>query len=61
VAELAAAGRTTRQIAAELLLTPKTVETHLTRVFRKLGVTSRGQLAPMLNAGDQEAESAALP
>ncbi len=61
VAELAAAGRTTRQIAAELFLTPKTVETHLTRVFRKLGVTSRGQLAPMLNAGDQGAESAALP
>jgi len=61
VAELAAAGRTTRQIAAELFLTPKTVETHLTRVFRKLGVTSRRQLAPMLNAGDEEAESAALP
>src|SRR6202008_3253478 len=46
VAELAASGRTTRQIAGELFLTPKTVETHLTRVFRKLGLTSRAQLAP---------------
>jgi DNA-binding CsgD family transcriptional regulator len=48
VAELAASGRTTRQIAGELFLTPKTVETHLTRVFRKLGLTSRAQLAPLL-------------
>jgi DNA-binding CsgD family transcriptional regulator len=60
VAELAAAGRTTRQIAAELFLTQKTVETHLTRVFRKLGVTSRRELAPLLTP-DPESESAPLP
>lgn len=48
VAQRAAAGRTTRQIAAELFLTPKTVESHLTRVFRKLRITSRGELAPLL-------------
>jgi DNA-binding CsgD family transcriptional regulator len=48
VAELAAAGKTTRQIAAELFLTPKTVETHLTRVFRKLRISSRAQLEPLM-------------
>ena len=57
VAVLAAAGRTTRQIAAELFLAQKTVETHLTRVFRKLGVTSRGELAPLLTP-EAEADSA---
>ncbi|HWE08426.1 MAG TPA: AAA family ATPase [Solirubrobacteraceae bacterium] len=57
VAELAASGRTTRQIAGELFLTPKTVESHLTRVFRKLGVTSRAQLTPLLPpAPEPEAE-----
>jgi DNA-binding CsgD family transcriptional regulator len=60
VAELAASGRTTRQIAGELFLTPKTVETHLTRVFRKLGLTSRAQLAPLLKPPPGP-KSAALP
>ena len=45
VAELAAAGRTNREIAQALFVTPKTVETHLARAFRKLGVTSRRELA----------------
>ncbi len=58
VAELAAAGRTTRQIAAELFLTAKTVETHLTRVFRKLGVSSRAQLPPRLTVGEDPGEAA---
>ncbi|WP_353898404.1 AAA family ATPase [Micromonospora harpali] len=45
IAELVAAGRTNRQIAATLLLSAKTVETHLTRIFGKLGITSRALLA----------------
>lgn len=45
VAELAAAGLTTKAIAAEAFLTPKSVEGVLTRVYRKLGVSSRAQLA----------------
>ena len=45
VAELAAAGKTNREIAAELFVTPKTVENHLTRVYAKLGVSSRGALS----------------
>jgi DNA-binding CsgD family transcriptional regulator len=45
VAELAAAGRTTRQIADELFVSVKTVEANLTRVYRKLGLANRAQLA----------------
>lgn len=51
VAELAAAGRTTRQIADALFISPKTVEGNLTRVYRKLGVANRAQLAALLAAG----------
>jgi DNA-binding CsgD family transcriptional regulator len=45
VAELASAGRTNRQIAEHLFLSEKTVEAHLSRAYRKLGVRSRTQLA----------------
>jgi DNA-binding NarL/FixJ family response regulator len=45
VAELAAAGRTNKQIAAELYLSERTVEANLTKVYRKLGVRSRTELA----------------
>ena len=51
VAELAAAGETNREIGARLYLSPKTVETVLTRVYRKLGVRSRTELARRLEAG----------
>ncbi|MEV2243874.1 LuxR C-terminal-related transcriptional regulator [Streptomyces sp. NPDC049970] len=45
VAELAAAGATNRAIADALYLTVRTVEYHLTNVYRKLGVTGRSGLA----------------
>ena len=38
IAELVAAGRTNKEIAAELFLAPKTIENHLSRIFGKLGV-----------------------
>jgi DNA-binding NarL/FixJ family response regulator len=44
VAELAAQGMTNRQVAAELFLSPKTVEANLSRVYRKLGIRSRAEL-----------------
>jgi DNA-binding NarL/FixJ family response regulator len=45
VAELAADGRSNREIAAELFVSERTVEANLTRVYRKLGIRSRTQLA----------------
>jgi DNA-binding CsgD family transcriptional regulator len=44
VARLAADGRTNRQIAAELFLSPRTVETHMSHALRKLGLRSRDDL-----------------
>jgi DNA-binding CsgD family transcriptional regulator len=44
VAELAAAGKRNRDIAAALFVSPKTVEAHLARIYRKLGINSRAEL-----------------
>jgi DNA-binding NarL/FixJ family response regulator len=45
VAELVAQGRSNREVAQTLVVTPRTVEAHLTRVYAKLGVRSRAELA----------------
>jgi DNA-binding CsgD family transcriptional regulator len=45
VAELVATGRTNKEVAAAMLLSVKTVQFHLTRVYAKLGVRSRAELA----------------
>jgi DNA-binding CsgD family transcriptional regulator len=45
IALLLAEGRTTREAAAALFLSPKTIEYHLRNVYRKLGVRSRSELA----------------
>ncbi|MCV7385723.1 AAA family ATPase [Mycolicibacter longobardus] len=52
IAERAAAGLSNRDIAAELFLAPKTVELHLSRAYRKLGIRSRTQLHSRLNAAN---------
>jgi len=51
VARLAAEGRSNREIAGELYVTLKAVEGHLARVYAKLGIDGRGQLAHALAAG----------
>jgi DNA-binding NarL/FixJ family response regulator len=48
IAELVAEGRTNREVAAELFVTVHTVEAALTRIYSKLGVRSRTELARRL-------------
>ncbi len=54
VAELAAQGRTNKEIAAELYMGVSTVEAHLSRVYRKLGIR-RAELGPLLAKQRDEA------
>ncbi|MET9678267.1 AAA family ATPase [Streptomyces sp. NPDC006482] len=55
VAALAVGGYTNREIATKLFITPSTVEQHLTRVYRKLGVRCRKDLPVELTVGGAEA------
>jgi DNA-binding NarL/FixJ family response regulator len=55
VAELAATGLSNRDIAQSLFLSEKTVEAHLGRAYKKLGIRSRGRLAAALGGGRRPA------
>jgi DNA-binding CsgD family transcriptional regulator len=58
VASLAARGRSNKEIAAELFMGVSTVEMHLSRVYRKLGIRSRSGLAARLvTTRDRAAQS----
>jgi DNA-binding CsgD family transcriptional regulator len=49
LAALVAAGRSNKQIAGELFVTVRTVETNLSRIYAKLGLHSRGELTAWLS------------
>jgi DNA-binding CsgD family transcriptional regulator len=51
IAQLVASGCTNREIAEELMLSVKTVETHLGRAYAKLGVSTRSALAAQVRTG----------
>jgi DNA-binding CsgD family transcriptional regulator len=55
VATLAASGLSNKEIATRLFLSIKTIEAHLHRSYRKLGVRSRAELAPFLGKRDPDA------
>jgi DNA-binding CsgD family transcriptional regulator/tetratricopeptide (TPR) repeat protein len=55
VAALVTQGFSNRRIAEELHLSERTVTTHVRRILKRLGVTSRGEIADRISPGNQEA------
>jgi DNA-binding NarL/FixJ family response regulator len=56
VARLVVDRKTNTQIAAELFLSPKTVESHIRHLFQKLSVSSRVEVARVVERADRERE-----
>ena len=61
VAHLAGTGHTNKDIAQALFVTVKTVEIHLTRIYRKLDISSRTQLERALGEPAAAAAEPAAP
>ena len=58
IATLVAEGLTNREIGAQIFLSPKTVEYHLTHVYRKLDLHSRAELIKRFATESRELEVA---
>ncbi|BAL93157.1 putative SARP-family transcriptional regulator [Actinoplanes missouriensis 431] len=54
IARLVAGGATSKEVSAELFVSPRTVDAHLRNIFRKLGITSRRQLRDLPQYGEFE-------
>ena len=61
VTALVARGLTNRQVAEQLLVTPRTIETHLEHIFAKLGVQTRTELVAWAVRQDIVVQSAVSP
>ncbi len=60
VADLVALGRTNKEIAAELYLSEKTIESHLSRIFGKLGASKRAQVAAAMERSREPVDARVL-
>jgi len=58
IARLVAYGMTNREVAAKLFLSPKTIEYHLSQIYRKLDLRSRTQLATLMASEMPDARAA---
>jgi DNA-binding CsgD family transcriptional regulator len=61
IALVVAEGRTNREVGAQLFLSPKTVEWHLSNIYRKLGVRSRAELGRVLMSDPSRATTLSSP
>jgi DNA-binding NarL/FixJ family response regulator len=61
VADLVAEGKSNKQVATELFVSVRTVEANLTRIYAKLGIRSRTELAAIRPASGVRSRSPAQP
>lgn len=57
IATAVAHGAKNREVAEQLVLSPKTVEYHLDRIYRKLGIRGRAELAALVASGELDREA----
>jgi DNA-binding NarL/FixJ family response regulator len=61
IARFVARGSSNREVAAQLFLSPRTIDFHLRNIFRKLGISSRIQLVALDLDGEHGSPAGAEP